>query len=557
MLYISIGILFILLAIFVGIKGNNCRKSSEENMLEDIPAINISKEELKKHALEIANYSTKGNSNCRKKLIKSLDKSYKKILDGHEYIDKTLKEKKEVTPASEWLLDNLYLIEKEYKHIKYNMPKSYYKDLPVIDRGIMKGYPRIYHIAVEIVSHINSKIDESIIEEVIGAYQTNTILTSGELWALPIMLRIALIQNISKITNNLVFYSKERIKADNIADRIISAVHSKNPDREIENITKEDIKFTTQFTERLLKILRDNGIDNKAIYDWIFDKLEVENTNFEKIINTEHLKQASQQIAMGNSINSIREIDGLSWKELFERMSFVEKYLRKDPANIYSRMDFESRDYYRHKVEKLAKSLNKSEVFIVKKSIECAEEAESVKGEEYRKHVGYYIIDKGVTTLKRKIFQRKKVTGSFKDNLRESAFEVYIGTIIFGTIFFIGVFLCLSYANDTNRMLWRYIVATLVLVVPCSEIVISVLNWIITNILDPKFIPKLDLRGGIGAENRTVVVIPTIINNEKRAEELVSNMEVYYLANRDENLYFAILSDFKDSHKEIEMMIIK
>ncbi|EDS78569.1 319-kDA protein [Clostridium botulinum C str. Eklund] len=552
MLYIIIGILFILLAIFAGIKGNDCRKNSEENILEDIPAINISKEELKKHALEIANYSTKGNSNCRKKLIKSLDRSYKKILDGYEYIDKALKEKKEVTPASEWLLDNLYLIEKEYKHIKYNMPKSYYKDLPVIDRGIMKGYPRIYHIAVEIVSHINSKIDESVIEEVISAYQTNTILTSGELWALPIMLRIALIQNISKITNNLVFYSKERIKADNIADKIINSVHSKNADIEIENITKQDINFTTQFTERLLKILRDNGVDNRSIYKWIFDKLEIENTNFEKIINSEHLKQAAQQFSMGNCINSIREIDGLSWKELFEKMSFVEKYLREDPLNVYSNMDFKSRDYYRHKVEKLAKNLNKSEVFIVKKAIECAKEADNIEEKEYKKHVGYYLIDNGVTILKRKIFKDEKVTKSFTDNLRESAFGFYIGTVIFGTIFFIGIFLSLSYVNDTNRMIWRYIVATLVLLVPCSEIVISVLNWIITSVLDPKFIPKLDLKEGIGKENRTIVVIPTIINNSKRAEELVSNLEVYYLANRDENLYFAILSDFRDSYKETE-----
>lgn len=318
MLYVIIGLLFIILAIVLSMKFKTCSRNSKENILEDITSINISKEELQKHASDIANYSVTKHTNCRRKLIKSLDISYKKIIQGYEYIDKTIEEKKEVTPASEWLLDNLYLIEKEYKHIKYNMPKSYYKNLPVIKEGIMKGYPRIYHIAVEIVSHINTKIDEDIIEGFIKAYQDNTILTSGELWALPIMLRIALIQNISKITDELVYYSKERIKADNIADKIINAIHKDNSQEEIKKIIKQEIEFSTQFTERLLKILRDNGVDNKEVNKWISDKLEIKETNWESIVNSEHIKQASQQFSMGNSIDSIREVEALNWRELLK-----------------------------------------------------------------------------------------------------------------------------------------------------------------------------------------------------------------------------------------------
>ncbi|KGM97083.1 NdvB [Clostridium botulinum] len=552
MLYIIIGLLFIILAIVLSMKIKTCSRNSEENILEDIPSVNISKEELEKHASDIANYPVTKYTNCRRKLIKSLDISYKKIIQGYEYIDKTIKEKKEVTPASEWLLDNLYLIEKEYKHIKYNMPKSYYKNLPVIKKGIMKGYPRIYHIAVEIVSHINTKIDENIIEGFIKAYQDNTILTSGELWALPIMLRIALIQNISKITDGLVYYSKERIKADNISDRIISAIHQNNSEEKIKKIIKEEIKFSTQFTERLLKILRDNGVDNEEVNKWISDKLEIKETNSEAIVNSEHIKQASQQFAMGNSIDSIREIEALNWRELFEKISFVEKYLREDPLDIYSKMDFKSRDYYRHKIEKLSKSLSKSEIFIAKKAIECAKEATEVGEKDYKKHVGYYIVDKGVKRLKQRIYGSDKVPNSFKDNLKENSVACYIGTIIVCTLIVIGIFLGLSYINDGQRKLWRYIIATIALLVPCSEIVISILNWTITNTITPNFIPKIEFKEDIGEDNKTIVVIPTIINNVKRAKQLVENMEVYFLANSDKNIYFAILSDFKDSDKEKE-----
>jgi hypothetical protein len=168
----------------------------EYNLMEDVPTISINKEELERHALEISQYysDVSKKSNCKRKLIKSLDRSYEQIIKTYEYIDKQVKNNNEIVPAAEWMLDNLYLIEKEYKDIKHNMPVSYYKGLPIIKRGIMKGYPRAYHIAVELISHSDGRLDEDTIEGFINAYQKNTILLMGELWALPIMIRIALIK---------------------------------------------------------------------------------------------------------------------------------------------------------------------------------------------------------------------------------------------------------------------------------------------------------------------------------------------------------------------------
>ncbi|MCY6483224.1 cyclic beta 1-2 glucan synthetase [Clostridium aestuarii] len=523
-------------------------KNDEVNILEDMPVIDVNKEDLEKHALEISNhYSQTKNISFRRKLIKNLDKSYKNMLNGYEYIDRDVKNKREVVPAAEWLLDNLYLVEKEYKHIKHSMPESYYKKLPIINKGIMKGYPRIYHIAVELVSHTDGRIDEDTIEKFIKAYQTNIILTSGELWALPIMLRIALIQNISKITENIVFAQQEKRRADIIADRLINASVDSRIEEELEKIVLEDIKFTSHFTERLLKLLRDNGVDNKKVYKWIDEKLELQETNTEKMINLEHHKQADYQFSIGNSINSIREVEALNWRDVFEKLSFVENILRKDPSNVYIEMDFESRDYYRHKLEELARVINKPESFVAKKAIECAQEAEDVDGREYEKHVGYYIIDEGLKKLKRKADIKDKGIEKIKNHIKEHSVGYYIGVIIVGTIITMSIFITLSYINDFQRIFWRYILAALVLLVPCSEIINSIFNWSINRLTTPRFIPKLEMKNGIGKENRAVVVIPTIINNVEKIHELVNNMEIYYLANCDRNLYFALLADFKDS----------
>ncbi|MPW26752.1 cyclic beta 1-2 glucan synthetase [Alkalibaculum sp. M08DMB] len=548
-----IGLLFVTLMFvyYTKHKFKDCQPD-EANLMKDIPTISVNTEDLEIHAAEIANhYSSIRKTSCRKKVIKSLDKSYYKIIKGYNYIDEEVRNNREVAPASDWLLDNLYLIEKEYKHIKHNMPRDYYKNLPVIDRGIMKGYPRIYHISTELVSHSEGKLDEKSIETFVNSYQNISVLTSGELWALPIMLRIALIQKIHKITESILYSSQEKIKADNIADKLIQAVEDNSLDKLIEeDLTKGTIEFTINFTERLLKVLRESGVDSEKIYQWINENLQLRQISIENIINIEHKRQATEQTSMGNTISTIREVEEMDWKQIFDKLSNVERTLNEDPIGIYSKMDFDSRDYYRHRIEKLSLIMNKPESYIAKKAVQCAQEAYNIEGEDYRKHVGYYIVDEGLKTLKNKCGYKEKMSESFKNNIKKHPVLYYLSTILLGTLILISIFLFISYINDSERTLWRYIIATLVLVVPCSEIIISFLAWNLMNLTNPKFIPKIDYKGSVGEENRTIVVIPTIINSDKKAQEIIENIEVFYLANCDENIYFALLGDFVDSSQK-------
>jgi cellobiose phosphorylase len=526
----------------------------DENIMDEVPIFNISKEELQRHALEISSYSkvTK-KTNCIRKLINNLDKSYKKILEVHDYLDKETKNKNEVLQASEWLLDNLYLVQKEYKDIKANMPEDYYKNLPVMSKGIMKGYPRAYYIAVELVSHVDGRIDEKTIKTFINAYQNNIILTSGELWALPIMIRIALIQNISKISDRIVFAQKEGKKGDKIAEGIIDSAAAGKIEEEIERLMEQQTVFTPQLVERLTKVLRDNGIENPFIYKWIDEHLEAEETNTENMISIEHQRQISYQISMGNCITSIREVGAINWKESFEELSYVERVLRKDPAKVYENMDFESRDYYRHGIEKLAKYMGLPESFIARKAIECTQEAvSSENSRDYEKHVGYYIIDKGSKCLRKRIgFKEKKLRYIFLNDMKENV-NIYIGAIIVGTALLMLLILQLNFYDNTTAKLWEYLITTVAILIPSSEVIISIFNWSITKLIEPKFIPKIEFKNTLPEKYSAAVVIPTLLNDEARVKELIADLEVYYLANEEKNLYYALLGDFKDSSKEQE-----
>jgi len=531
----------------------NLNYYQEENLLKDIPTINVNKEDLEKHASEISrHYSNIVNTSCKKKLISNLDRSYDKILKGYENIDKAGKNKREVIPAAEWLLDNVYLIEKEYKSIKYNMPQTYYNDLPVISKGIMKGYPRVYHIAIEIVSHTDGRMDENIIANFIRAYQTNTLLTSGELWAIPIMLRIALIQNISKITEKIVKAEQDKKEAELVGERLIDAFNEGEIVSALSLLNTEKITFNSHFTERLLKLLRDNGIDSKEVYDFIDEKLGAQETSSEKIISLEHQIEANFQISMGNSISSIRVIEGLNWKKYFEKLSSVELILREDPSCIYAEMDFESRDKYRHEIEKIYKITKLPESYIAKKAIECCNDSEVSDNNTYKQHVGYYLIDEGLHELKEKIGYKNTIIQGLKNSIKKHRENFYIGTIIASTILTICLFIVLSLLNDSDKELWRYVVAIILILVPCSEIVISIFNWSINVLTCTTFIPKMNFGRVIPEKYSTVIVIPTLLNNPSKVKELVHDLEIHYLSNSQTNLYFALLGDFKDSDKEEE-----
>lgn len=540
------------LIIFIYLHGL-CKKQDEENIMEDIPVINVSRENLEKHAAEISSYySDVRKSNCRRKLLKSLHQSYRNILKGYEYFDRDASDRREMAPAAEWVLDNLYLIEKEYKDITHNMPSSYYKDLPVISKGIMRGYPRIYHIAAEMISHTDGRIDEDVIGIFINSYQKNTALTTGELWALPLMIRIALIQSISRNVERVIYSQEEKKKGGKIGDRLINAIEQGNLDEEINKLSGINKKYSSSFMERLLKVLRDNGIDNKLIDQWIDDRLQLQQSSAEKVINLEHQKQASFQLSMGNCVTGLREIEALNWRDSFERLSYVEKILEEDPSHVYNNMDFESRDYYRHRIEKFSKLLNVSEAYIAGKAVECAREnMEATENpDDYRSHVGYYIIDSGVEELKRKISHRNISKAAFnKENINKRV-TYYISFIIAATVL---LDILLSFYNasfSTKKSSIECFLTFFICFIPCSEIIISTLNWSINKLVKPRFVPKLQFNEEIPPEYTTIVIIPTIINNPERAHSLVESMEIYYLANQEKNLYFALLGDFADSRTE-------
>lgn len=418
----------------------------------------------------------------------------------------------QIAPAGEWLLDNYYIIEEHVKDILLTVKKGRFKDLPLLCNGSLKGAPRIYAIALEVVSHTDGGICEQALISFIEAYQEEASLTISEIWTLALMVRIALVEKIRHICVLIeeshrqwrqAEYFLEKTRVEKVKDRLLQG------------------EILPAFTEHLLELSRGDEI-GKIVREVVAEKLLTQDLTIEKLVHTEHQNKAAQTTAMANTVSSLKSTAHLDWDRLFERLSSVDKILRTDP--IFIEMDSYSRNHYRRRVQALAKRQKTSETRIARLAVEKFAGGETPR----QKHCGYYLFEAGKNT---------------DLHLRSLVYIVFQIGVSVGLAILAG---SLAFRRGTG---WAVGFATL-FILPSSEIVVGLVNRVLARLRKPAFLPKLEFRDGIPPTVATLVVVPALLPDLKRARELVTSLERHYLANPEENLYYALLGDFKDASQE-------
>src|SRR6266852_1789753 len=277
-------------------------------------------------------------------------------------------------------------------------------------------------------------------------------------------------------------------------------------------------------------------------------QLAKENLSIEKIVLEEHHRQAAAQVTVGNIITSMRLLSTLDWKDFFETVSLIDPELAKDPAGVYSRMDFATRDRYRHVVERVSKGAKKSEPEIARAALRMAEEARGAGADVAHTHVGYFLIGAGVSRLEAETAYRPRLGERARRVIGRHATVAYLGTLILLTALIMGV--TVIYALRTQPGLLMFVIAALVSLIPASDLAVSVLNWDVTRLFEPRLLPSIDLSKGVPAQARTMVVVPVIFNDPATVSALIDKLEIAWLANQDEHLYFGLLSDLADGPTE-------
>lgn len=459
----------------------------------------------------------------RKNVLKELADSFSCIQDTYKYLKKLNKHNVNVLGAAEWILDNIYLIEKEYKCVKREMPLDYFKGLP------HDTLPRIFNVAKNYINGSrNVSIDD--LEEYINKIQAEsaeTIFTMGELWAFPLMLKASLIINLSKYAKELSELQKESTEKSNLKYRARFA-ESKVGSGENKSISKDDQEGSREENDEATEAASINESSSESNDNVYRNNEEVQNQLIEKNIS--------------EYITCIRQIESINWREFFAETSVVEKILQNDPVNIYKSMDFESKDYYRHKLEEVARVVKRDEPTVARNALKLAEKNYTDNGEKYKSHVGYYLIDEGTNELEGYYFTLGAV-------LSEGAF---LGINIGSTVLISILILFISTEFGTVYTRSNRIIAFLLILIPVNEVVVGIINWLETKFVKIRMVPKLDFSKGIPYDCKTVVVVPAMIDSKEKVQSLMEKLEVEYCGNMDDNVYYALLSDFQDSDKETE-----
>jgi cyclic beta-1,2-glucan synthetase len=447
-----------------------------------------------------------------------------KVLEtAYNHIIQAIEERRAITPAAEWLADNFHIVRAQLKDIQDHLPKAYYQELPKIAEGPLAGYPRVFGIAWGFVAHTDSRFDPELLKIFISGYQKVQPLTIGELWAIPITLRLVLIENFRRLGARILNAQKARRQADLIADSLLGV--GVEPQRAVDEVLKslQAVSLQRSFAVQLLHRLRFQEARVGALFQFIDQRLAANGHSIEEYVTDEHNSQSAANITARNIVTSARLISAFDWTDFFEQNSIVDKILRD--GSDFGLMDFATRDRYRHRIEELSRYSPLSE-------LEVATAALSDPGNN--------LIGAGKQQFENKI--------KYEPPLRAKIVDGYLqnGTVIYlGFIFLLTVLLAALAANQHPLF-----VLPLVLLIT-SEIALMLVNRWTISLLGPKHLPRLNFETGIPDHLKTFIVVPTLLTDASKIKSQLEQLEIYYLSNQDDNIYLGLLSDFGDAKSEV------
>jgi cellobiose phosphorylase len=483
-------------------------------------------------------------------LLSRLTENESILYKVHKLITRAVEAKHQITPAGEWLLDNFYLIEEQIHTGRRHLPKSYNRELPRLLNGLSAGLPRVYDIAKEIISHGDGRVDPESLTRFVTAYQTITTLNLGELWAIPIMLRLALIENLRRVATRVAVNRIERELADSWSEQMIETAE-KDPKSlilVIADMARSDPPMSASFVSEFVRRLQGQSPALAFPLTWIEQRLNESNGTTSQLIQYDTQQQAANQVSIRNSIGSLRFLSVMDWREFVETTSHVEHVLQQDPAGAYGSMDFNTRDRYRHIIEMLGKKGNLSEVEVARKAIELSTGAEPNDARGRTAHVGYFLVDKGLPQLEHLAKTKYAFPFILKRTVSRFPHFFYLSSILLLTSAF--TLILLQKARHDGISTWYLWATGVLLFFSCSYAAVALVNWISTLFVNPSLLPRLDYSKGIPPESRSLVIVPTILSNPQTIECLVEALEVRFLANQDTHLHFGLLTDFKDATTE-------
>ncbi len=362
----------------------------------------FSASQLEQHAKMLAGSHVVSAHRGEDQLLERLADNKRALTAAYALLADAVSRGRQITPAAEWFVDNYHLLEEQIRAAQRHLPRGYSRMLPRLDGP--QRVPRVYDLALELISHSHGRIDLQVLRAFVAAYQSVEPLQLGELWAIPIMLRLALLENLRRVIAGVTSGRREREQAAEWADALLKsgAIDPSQTVLVLAKLVAADPPMTTPFIAELASLLQGQGSASALPMSWLEQRLEERGQTVEHTFHAAAQSQAADQVAVGNSITSLRTLDAIDWRDFVESSSAVDAVLRRDPAAVYAAMDFATRDRYRHVVEQTARRARLSEVAVAERVVALARRASTPR----TKHIGYFLIDRGRRALDLALHER-------------------------------------------------------------------------------------------------------------------------------------------------------
>ncbi len=455
------------------------------------------------------------------------------LQSSYDYISATSHSGHYVTPAAEWLLDNFHLVEAQLDQIRDGVPARYYRDLPKLKSAPLEGLPRVYGIAWAYVAHTDSVLNIETFSAFLNSYQEIHELQLAELWALPTTLRVVLLENLRRLSDSIAFSKVAREVAHAVWDSA-DALDAQALDWLDRRMQQRGVQraYLTQLWQR---IPTDSPQEALPLMKWVERHcadgaaLTVESQN----------AQVSSNLTVSNIITTLRLIGQVEWVDLLEPLSRPLHVLQGLPS--FERESELTRKQITHAMERLARRNGKSEREVAAALLATAAKAEA--GEPVTQTAGYYLLGPGQQALAQTLSVAN--SGSSRRAVGWWRLPAYAAVIAAGTLA-----LLLAASHQVSGDAWVWWVSVALLLVPASETAASFIHRLLAESLKIHLLPRLDFSAGIPQEHRVLVAMPALLTSAASIDRLVARLELHWLANREQQAQFALVSDWADAPSE-------
>ena len=531
------------------------RPDSPWRELEPIRGDILSPERLEEHAAALAATQSITTRRVRQAALRvRLRHNELVLLKAYHCFSAAAEHRGPVMPAAEWLLDNYHIVEEQIREIRQDLPPGFYRQLPKLAAGRLAGYPRVFGVAWDFVAHTDSRFEPELLKRFLRAYQTVSPLTIGELWAVAITLRVALVENLRRCAEQSMRARTARADADKMADRLVAGRGGAIEEAALLELHSSRKPLGSAYAAQLILRLRDQDPQVTPARVQLTQRLALQGTTHDELIAEEHRRQSTANVTVRNIITSMRLMSDVDWAELFESVSLVESRLRTSP--VYPSMDFVTRNLYRSAVEDLARRSPLSEIDIATRALassienNAAEDTPARSAVETARHgdPGYRLLGPGKFAFQKAIGYRLP----FLHRPRQFMMQR-------GTFFYLSGVGVLSAATLSLPLFWLWAqgiapAALLLLgvlgLIPATDIAVGVVNRFVNRRVGATVLPSLALRDGVPDELRTMIVVPILLTTCEAIIEHIERLEIHHLASLAGALHFALLADGKDASSE-------